>query len=158
MATEEACRRYLVTLRWPQGFVGPRCRGQQAWTTQRNLLVCRGCHYQVSLTAGTVFEGTRKPLTLWFKAMWWVTTPKNGASALGLQRGLGLATYYTAWTWLHQLRRAMIRPGRDRLSDRVEVDEAYLGGLGADGGLAEGGRDELPEWMLSRARSSRTSV
>jgi len=83
----------------------------------------------VSLTAGTVFEGTRKPLSLWYKAMWWVTTQKNGASALGLQRVLGLGTYYTAWTWLHKLRRAMIRPGRDRLSGRVEVDETYVGGL-----------------------------
>jgi transposase-like protein len=128
-ATEEACRQYLVRLRWPQGFVCPRCRGREAWTTKRNLLVCRTCEYQVSLTAGTVFEGTRKPLALWFKAMWWVTTQKNGASALGLQRVLGLATYYTAWTWLHKLRRAMVRPGRDRLSGRVEVDETYIGGL-----------------------------
>ena len=128
-ATEEACCQYLVRLRWPQGFVCPRCRGRGAWTTKRNLLVCRACEYQVSLTAGTVFEGTRKPLALWFKAMWWVTTQKNGASALGLQRVLGLATYYTAWTWLHKLRRAMVRPGRDRLSGRVEVDETYIGGL-----------------------------
>jgi len=128
-ATEEACRQYLVKLRWPQGFVCPRCRRREAWTTKRNLLVCRACEYQVSLTAGTVFEGTRKPLALWFKAMWWVTTQKNGASALGLQRVLGLATYYTAWTWLHKLRRAMVRPGRDRLSGRVEVDETYIGGL-----------------------------
>jgi len=128
-ATEAACREYLVKLRWPQGFVCPRCHGQKAWTTRRNLLVCRGCQYQVSLTAGTVFEGTRKPLSLWYKAMWWVTTQKNGASALGLQRVLGLGTYYTAWTWLHKLRRAMIRPGRDRLSGRVEVDETYVGGL-----------------------------
>ena len=128
-ATEAACREYLMKVRWPHGFMCPRCQGREAWTTKRNLLVCGECEYQASLTAGTVFEGTRKPLALWFKSMWWVTTQKNGASALGLQRVLGLATYYTAWTWLHKLRRAMVRPGRDRLNGRVEVDETYLGGL-----------------------------
>jgi transposase-like protein len=128
-STEEACRDYLIKLRWPDGFICPRCQGHQAWTTKRNLLVCTECQYQVSLTAGTVFEGTRKPLSTWFKAMWWVTTQKNGASAMGLQRILGLKTYYTAWTWLHKLRRAMVRPGRDKLSGRVEVDETFVGGL-----------------------------
>ena len=66
---------------------------------------------------------------MWFRAVWWVTAQKNGASALGLQRILGLGSYVTAWTWLHKLRRAMVRPGRDRLSGRVEMDETYLGGL-----------------------------
>jgi hypothetical protein len=66
---------------------------------------------------------------LWFRAMWWVTSQKNGASALGLQRVLGLGSYKTAWMWLHKLRRAMVRPGRDRLSGTVEVDETYVGGL-----------------------------
>jgi transposase-like protein len=65
---------------------------------------------------------------MWFRAIWWVTSQKTGASALGLQRVLGLGSYKTAWTWLHKLRRAMIRPGRERLSGRVEVDETYLGG------------------------------
>lgn len=126
---EKACRDYLIKLRWPDGFTCPRCRGNQAWTTKRNLLVCAQCQYQASLTAGTIFEGTHKPLSTWFKAMWWVTTQKNGASAMGLQRILGLKTYYTAWTWLHKLRRAMVRPGRDKLSGRVEVDETFVGGL-----------------------------
>ena len=80
------------------------------------------------LTAGTIFQDTPQPLTLWFRAMGWVTSQKNGASALGLQRILGLGSYKTAWSWLHKLRRAMVRPGRDRLSGRVEVDETYLGG------------------------------
>ena len=78
---------------------------------------------------GTIFQDTRKPLVDWFRAMYWVTTQKNGASALGLQTVLGLGSYKTAWTWLHKLRRAMVRRGRDRLSGRVEVDETYLGGL-----------------------------
>jgi Transglycosylase SLT domain/Transposase zinc-ribbon domain/ISXO2-like transposase domain len=120
---------WLLKLRWPEGFVCPRCGTRSAWTTNRNLLVCAGCQYQGSLTAGTIFQDTRKPLTLWFRAIWWVTTQKNGASALGLQRILGLGSYVTAWTWLHKLRRAMLRPGRDRLSGRVEVDETYVGGL-----------------------------
>lgn len=125
---EDACRAYLVQLRWPEGIVCPRCNSDRVWTTRRNLLVCALCRYQMSVTAGTIFEGTRKPLTMWFRAMWWVTSQKTGASALGLQRILGLGSYYTAWTWLHKLRRAMVRPGRDRLSGTVEVDETYVGG------------------------------
>ena len=84
---------------------------------------------QTSLTAGTIFQGTRSPLPLWFRAMWWVSTQKNGAGALGPQRVLGLNSYETAWTWLHKMRRAMVRPGRDLSAARVEVDESYLGGL-----------------------------
>jgi transposase-like protein len=88
---------------------------------------CKGCGHQTSITAGTIFHGTRSSLRWWFQAMWWVTAQKNGASALGLQRILGLGSYETAWTWLHKLRRAMVRPGRERLTGRVEVDETYLG-------------------------------
>jgi len=128
-STEQGCREYLAKLRWPGGFVCPNCGCRQSWATNRNLLVCASCEYQASLTAGTVFQGTRKPLTVWFKAIWWVTSQKNGVSAQGLQRILGLGTYYTAWTWLHKLRRAMVRPGRDKLNGRVEVDETYIGGL-----------------------------
>ena len=91
-------------------------------------LRCRACRKQTSLTAGTIFEGTRKPLRMWFLAMWFVTSQKNGVSALGLQRELGLGSYETAWTWLHKLRRAMVRPGRDVLSGTIEVDETYVGG------------------------------
>jgi transposase-like protein len=80
------------------------------------------------VTAGTIFQDTRTPLPVWFRAMWWVTTQKNGASALGLQRVLGLKKYKTAWTMLHKLRRAMVRPGRDLLTGRIEVDEGYVGG------------------------------
>ncbi len=80
------------------------------------------------MTAGTIFEGTRKPLRTWFLIMWFVTSQKNGASALGLQRVLGFGSYKTTWAWLHKLRRAMIRPGRDRLNGAVEVDETFVGG------------------------------
>jgi len=127
-STEEACREYLFHLRWPDGFCCPRCSHSTAWTIGKVLYQCTECHYKVSITAGTIFEGTRKPLTLWFRAIWLVTSSKNGASALGLQRILGLGSYETAWTWLHKFRRAMVRPGRDRLSGQIEVDETYIGG------------------------------
>src|SRR5271166_2664694 len=87
----------------------------EPWVTSRGLLHCHGCQGQASLTAGTIFQDTRKPLRIWFMAMWYVTNQKNGVSALGLQRVLGLGSYETAWTWLHKLRRAMVRPGRDSL-------------------------------------------
>lgn len=127
--TEEACRDYLVKLRWPEGFVCPHCGETKAWAVRAVLWQCAGCGKQISVTAGTVFQDTRTPLRVWFQAMWWLTTQKNGASALGLQRVLGLKHYQTAWTWLHKLRSAMVRPDRDLLSGRVEVDETYLGGL-----------------------------
>jgi transposase-like protein/ribosomal protein L37AE/L43A len=127
-ATEEACREYLVSLRWRDGFRCPNCTHAKAWRTQRGLLHCALCGHQTSVTAGTIFQDTRKPLRLWFRAMWHVTSQKSGVSALGLQRVLGLGSYETAWIWLHKLRRAMVRPGRDRLSGTVEVDEVYIGG------------------------------
>ena len=127
-ATEEACRRYLFKLRWPEGFCCSRCGHGQAWATKRGLYCCCHCDYQISVTAGTIFQDTRKPLRLWFRAIWHVTSQKNGVSALGLQRVLGLPRYETTWTWLQKLRVAMVRPGRDRLSGIVEVDETYIGG------------------------------
>ena len=126
--TEEACRAYLARLRWPEGFRCRRCGGGRSWPVGGALLECAGCGCQTSVTAGTIFQDTRTPLPVWFRAMWWVTTQKNGASALGLQRVLGLKSYETAWTWLHKLRRAMVRPGRDLLTGQVELDEAYVGG------------------------------
>ena len=128
-ATEEACRAYLCGLRWPDGF-RCRCGEANAWRTGRGLWQCAACGAQTSVTAGTVFQDTRKPLRQWLHAMWWVTGQKTGASALGLQRLLGLGSYETAWAWLHKLRRAMVRPGRDRLSGHVEVDETFVGGRG----------------------------
>jgi len=127
-ATEAACREYLMQLRWPEGFVCPRCHGKGAWSANRGRLICPACRHQASLTAGTIFQDTRKPLRLWFRALWYVTNQKSGASARGIQRMLGLGSYLTAWTWLHKLRRAMVRPGRDRLAGRIEIDETYVGG------------------------------
>jgi len=127
-ASEDACRAYLEALRWPQGFRCPVCGHAEAWRTARRLYHCRRCGRQTSSLAGTLFQDTRKPLRLWFRAMWHLTTQKYGANALGVQRVLGLGSYRTAWVWLHKLRRAMVRPGRDRLAGTVEVDEIYLGG------------------------------
>jgi transposase-like protein len=84
------------------------------------------------VTAGTIFQDTHKPLRLWFRAIWHVTSQKTGASAVSLQQVLGLGSYLTAWTWLHKLRRAMVRPGRDRLQGAVEVDETIVGGESAE--------------------------
>ena len=133
-ATEESCRAYLFRLRWPDGFVCPRCQGGPAWPASRGRLVCQVCRHQTSVTAGTIFQDTRKPLVLWFRAIWYATSPKNGASAANIQRILGLRSYQTAWTWLHKLRRAMVRPGRDKLHGRVEVDETFVGGEDPKGG------------------------
>lgn len=126
-STEEACQDYLFRLRWPKGFICPRCQTPGGWPASRERWICRTCRYQASVTAGTIFQDTHKPLTMWFRAVWHVTSRKHGASAMSLQQELGLGTYKTAWTWLHKLRRAMVRPGRDRLNGTVEVDETYWG-------------------------------
>lgn len=128
LGSEEACVRYLASLRWPQGFRCPKCHGPGGWPASRGRWICQQCRYQASVTAGTIFQDTHKPLRLWFRAVWHVTSQKTGASAVSLQQALGLGSYATAWTWLHKLRRAMVRPGRDRLQGAVEVDETIVGG------------------------------
>lgn len=130
-STEDDCRDFLFMLRWPEGFVCPKCGNNQYWRVRTVLMECTKCHHQVSVVAGTIFQDTRKPLSMWFRAIWWVTAQKNGASALGLQSILGLGSYQTAWAWLHKLRTAMIRPGREKLSGCVEIDETYIGGAKA---------------------------
>lgn len=127
--SDQACREYLEIIRWPDGFRCPRCGASRHWILgKKGVKECAECHHQTSVIAGTVFDGTRKSLRLWFLAMWLITSEKNGISAMGLQRQLGFSRYETAWTWLHKLRHAMVRPGRDRLSGLVEVDETYVGG------------------------------
>lgn len=126
--SEDACRDYLIQLRWPQGWACPQCGSRAFWEMKRGVRCCQVCQRYVSVTAGTLFADTHKPLRLWFEAMWHVTSQKYGASALGLQRVLNLGSYHTAWNWLHKLRRAMVRTGRDRLAGTVEVDEIFIGG------------------------------
>jgi hypothetical protein len=126
--SEDACREYLTGVRWPEGYRCPSCGHGCYWPVPGNLLECQSCGRQTSLTAGTVLHGTRKPLRMWFRAIWWVSTQKTGGSAKGLQRLLGLGSYQTAWAWLQKLRRAMVRVGREPLEGPVEVDDGFIGG------------------------------
>jgi len=128
---EAACLAYLERLRWPMGFVCPRCAATGAWRMSDGLYRCMGCRARTSATAGTIFARTRTPLQSWFQTAWYITNQKHGVSALGLKRALGLGSYETAWAWLHKFRRAMVRPGRDRLAGELEVDETFLGGTDA---------------------------
>ena len=123
---EAKCRDYLFALRWPEGFVCPVC-GAGGLAIRRDLWRCLRCGRETSVVAGTIFQDSKLPLAVWFRAIGQVTSQKSGVSALGLQRVLGLGNYKTAWTMLHKLRRAMLRPGRDPLSGVVEVDEACWG-------------------------------
>jgi transposase-like protein len=126
-ASDEACAAYLEQLRWPNGFCCPACGVADApGRATRGRLICRACRHQCSVTAGTIFDKTRTPLRVWFAAAWYVTNQKQGVSALGLQRVLGLNSYQTAWAMLHRFRRAMVRPDRDLLSGTVEVDETFV--------------------------------
>lgn len=125
---DRACLDYLDWLRWPAGFVCPHCGESRSWVLPDGRRSCAGCGRRVSVTAGTIFHRTRTPLTVWFAAAWNITTAKNGMSALGLRRVLGIGSYQTAWAMLHRYRTAMLRPGRDRLRGDVEVDESAFGG------------------------------
>jgi transposase-like protein len=144
---DASCVEFLERLRWPDGFVCPLCGWGEGWRIADGRFSCRGCARKVSVTSGTIFHGTRTPLTSWFAVAWYMTNQKNGASALGLQRVLGLGSYRTAWTMLHKLRTAMVRPDRDMLSGDVEVDETYLGGVetGRRGGRQ---RDSIKEIVV----------
>ena len=117
-----------------------RCDSQNILKIGRGLYRCQVCKYDFSVIAGTLFQDTHKPLRLWFHAIWYIVSQKNGVSALGLQNALGLGSYHTAWEWLHKLRRAMVRPDRDKLSGVVEVNETFVGGesTGKRGRGAEG--------------------
>jgi len=97
-------------------------------TLDSGLYLCLSCNKKVSVIQGTIFQGSHLPLITWFRAMWYICVQKNGASALGLQRALGLGSYRTAWLCLHKLRQAMVRYGREKLSGEIEVDETYVGG------------------------------
>jgi len=102
--------------------------------------MCSGCGGRTSVTAGTIFDRTRTPLTVWFTACWLFASGKDGISALSLKRTLDIGSYQTAWAMLHRLRSVLVRPGRERLAGTVEVDETYIGGqeAGLSGGRARG--------------------
>lgn len=125
---EADCREYLEWVRWPEGIACPSCGATKGWRTDRGLWHCAKCQRQISVTVGTVFEGSQKPLRLWFHVMWLMMAQKTGLSARNLCDTYGFGSYQTAWGWLQKLRSVMIRRGRERLSGRVEVDETYIGG------------------------------
>lgn len=138
--TERACYEYLYLMKWPEGFVCPYCQHTERWKMQDHSLRCKKCRRDISVTAGTIFQDLHTPLQIIFQSMWYVVCQKQGVSALGLKGILGLGSYETAWSWLHKLRKAMVRPGRDLLSGTVEVDETLVGGSqsGKRGRGAEG--------------------
>ena len=140
---EASCRDYVLRIRWPEGYRCVRCRSKSPpWVTSRGYLHCRDCGSEISITSGTVFERSRKPLRVWFQVMWVLTNQKHGVSALGIQRELGLGSYQTAWSWLHKLRRAMVRTSSSRLQGSVEVDEAYVGGVHSGGKRGRGSENK----------------
>ena len=126
--TDEDCLDYLEWLRWPGGFACPHCGNAGGWRLADGRVECGDCSRRTSVTAGTIFDKTRTPLTVWFHACWLFATAKDGISAQYLQRALEIGSYQTAWAMLHRLRSALVRPGRGRLAGTVEVDETFIGG------------------------------
>jgi len=143
--TEESCREYLYTIRWPEGFICPKCgvMGKPFQISCRNLYQCRHCTHQASVTAGTIMDKTKTPLTKWFLAIYLMSTDKRGCSALRLKRELGIA-YDTAWTMTHKIRNAMgQRDGMYLLQGSVEMDDAFFGAP-SEGGKRGRGTDKTP--------------
>ena len=166
--TEAKCRAWLARARWPVGFRCAACGHDRAYGHKRRLIEeCRACGKQHSILAGTIFEQTKSSLAKWFLAIYLVTSSKGGISAMELKRQMGFGSYQTAWSWLHKIRRAMVRPGRAPLADRVEADETLIGGprpgrpgRGAGGktvvaGAVEAGRGKAKGRRLGRLRLAR---
>lgn len=150
---EEACWAYLKQVRWPKGFVCPRCKGRESsFVSSRRLWQCQRCRHQVSITAGTVFHGTRVPLRKWFVALFFLARHKQGISALQLQRDLGLGSYQTAWTMLHKLRSALGRRPGQLLKGVVEADETFIGGARSGGKRGRGAPNKTMVAVLVERR------
>lgn len=139
-SSDDDCLDYLEWLRWPHGFVCPRCGHAGGWKLGDGRFKCAACDARTSVTAGTIFDRTRTPLTVWFTVCWMFASGKDGISALSVQRTLEIGSYQTAWAMLHRFRSVLVRPGRDRLAGTVEVDETFIGGKepGLSGGRAKG--------------------
>jgi transposase-like protein len=130
-ATEEDCRAYWIEARWGGKPACARCGSTRVWTIRDGTTFeCAECDHQTSLTAGTLLEKTHKPLKMWFRAVFEISTRRTGISAKDLQRIMGFGSYKTAWTWLHKLRAALVRPEREPLGPFVQMDEALVGGKG----------------------------
>jgi len=128
-SSEESCRQYLADVRWAGTFKCPKCSHTESWKLARGIFKCKKCGRDISAMAGTIFHGSHIPLRLWFQALWCVVSQKNGVSALGLSRALGIRRQMTGLYLLRKVRTAMVRMGRERLSGLVEVDEVFLGGV-----------------------------
>jgi transposase-like protein len=166
--TDGQCRDYLFKARWPDGFRCDSCGHNDAYALRTKIVYeCVACRKQHSLLAGTIFEQTKTGLSRWFLAIHLVTSSKGGIAATELKRQMGFGSYGTAWTWLHKIRKAMVRPGREPLAERVEVDETHVGGVrpgkrgrGAAGktlvgGAVETGRGKARGRRLGRLRLAR---
>jgi transposase-like protein/Zn ribbon nucleic-acid-binding protein len=130
-ATEEECRAYWIKARWGGAPACAKCGSKRVWATRAGrLFECADCGHQTSLTSGTLLEKTRKPLKVWFRAVFEISTRRTGISAKDLQRIMGFGSYETAWTWLHKLRAAMVRSDSEPLGPFVQIDEALVGGKG----------------------------
>ena len=163
--SDAQCRDYLFRARWPEGFRCAGCGQERVYSHKLRLTEeCAACGKQHSLLAGTIFEQTRTGLSRWFLAIYLVTSSKGGISAMELKRQMGFGSYQTAWSWLHKIRTAMVRPERTPLRERVEADETYVGGprpgqpgRGAGGktkvaGAVESGRGQAGGRRLGRLR------
>lgn len=121
------CLDYLEWLRWPDGWTCRQCGHREGWRLGDRRIMCPACGFRTTVTAGTIFDKTRTPLTVWFAVCWQFSTT-NGVSAASVKRILEIGSYQTAWAMLHRLRSVLVRPGRDRLTGLVEVDETFIGG------------------------------
>jgi transposase-like protein len=140
-ANEESCIKYLIDVKWPLGYCCSKCNHNEYWLLSRKRLKCKNCNAITTITSNTFFDQSNKPLTLWFRAIWWMIAQKNGVSASGLQSILGIGSYKTAWIWLHKLRTLMVLPNRDKLSGKVEIDETFVGGV-AEGKRGRGAENK----------------
>jgi transposase-like protein len=140
-ADENSCIKYLIDIKWPLGYKCNSCSHNEYWLLSRRRLKCKKCSFLSTITSDTFFDQSNKPLTLWFRAIWWMIAQKNGVSASGLQSILGIGSYKTAWIWLHKLRTLMVLPNRDKLSGKVEVDETLVGGV-AEGKRGRGAENK----------------
>ena len=127
-ATEEDCRAYWIAARWGGEPACVRCESRRVWTIRSGTTFeCADCGHQTSLTSGTVLEKTRKPLKMWFRAIFEISTRRTGISAKDLQRIMGFGSYETEWTWLHKLRSAMVRSDSEPMGTFVQTDETLVG-------------------------------
>lgn len=151
--TETQCEQALEALRWPEGFRCPRCAGAAHYVVRdgvRKVFQCAACRHQASLIAGTIFQGTKLPLTIWFLAIYLISQAKTGLSALALKRQVGVS-YPTAWLIHHKLMQVMgDRESRYVLAGNVQVDDAYLGGERSGGKVGRGSENKGPSSPPSR--------